>query len=226
MSEYRYYRPKKKLRGVPPRTRLSEANLDLMGIPHEFWRTTLQDVIDRGENVKALKVVKAYVDDIHTNYEEGIGLFLFGSNGVGKTEIASIVLKEAYRHRYTAKFTTMTKMTPIGVKAGYDEDIKAEYYAYYLNVDFLVIDEVGKEPQGEKAANLTVLDEVLRHRNMRQLPTIVITNLDTRDFQARYGESIYSLIFARFIDIKIVTEDKRKTVRHKQLLKRILEGAK
>lgn len=219
MSDYNYNSMKKSLRAVPARTRLSEENLILMGIPQEFWNTSLDELSKRHDD-SIFKVVNKYVNNIHDNYEKGIGIFFFGSNGVGKTELSSVVGREAYRRRYTVKFTTMNKLTPLGVKAGYDEDIKAEYYSYYLNVDLLIVDEVGKEQEGEKKANITILEEVLRHRNMRMLPSIVVTNLKPEDFRDRYGESIYSLIFARFIDIKMVGEDKRKTVRHNEVLGR------
>lgn len=169
----------------------------------------------------AYKIVRKYIRNIHRNYKKGRGIFFYGSNGVGKTELASITLIEAYRARYKCKYTTLNLLTPIGVRSGYDEDIKAEYFGYYLNVDFLVIDEIGKEQQGEKKANITVLEEVMRHRDMAKLPTILITNLIPQDFRERYGESIYSLIFARFIDIGITGEDKRKTVRHKEIIRDI-----
>lgn len=226
MTEWSNYRPKKdvaQLKKAGKRDRLSEKNLDLMGIPREFWGLTFGK-IKRRKNLEtqvAIETAEVYAKQILQMYDEGIGLFLFGSNGVGKTEIAAIIAQEAYRNRLSVRFTTMNQVTPIGVKAGYDEDLQAVYYGDYLNIDFLVIDEVGKEQQGEKAANITVLEEILRHRNFRKLPTILISNLDVDDFRYRYGESIYSLINGRFIPIKIVAEDKRRSLRQKELLNMI-----
>jgi DNA replication protein DnaC len=221
MSEYKLFAEKKKLAGVPVRPMLSPKNLLLMGVPREFhdldletWQATADKSVS--------KVVTDYVEDLHSNFENGVGFFLYGSNGSGKSRVASLLAIEYYRHRYTARFATLNKAIPIGVKSGYDEEIKAEYYAYYLNVDLLVLDEVGKEQSGEKRANVTILEEILRHRNFAELPTIVITNLNPKDFEETYGSSIYSLMKHHFIPIKMAGEDKRK-IKYKELLAKLVE---
>lgn len=212
---------KKDLSKVPPREELSENNLSLAGIPFEFWFSSLDELKPTNAGAKRVfALVKEYTEKIHDNYVFGQGIFFYGSNGVGKTNLASIILQEAYRHRYAVSYMTMNKITPIGVKAAYDEEVRDFYNRRILNRDFLVIDEVGKEQQGEKQANITVLEEVLRLRSSNKLPTIVITNLSIDDFKYRYGSSIMSLLLQRFIDIKLVGEDFRYK-QHKALLKKI-----
>jgi DNA replication protein DnaC len=116
----------------------------------------------------------------------------------------------------------MNKLIPLGIKSSFDDEIKSEYYSYYLNIDFLVIDEVGKEVEGQKKANVTILEEVIRHRDFSRQPTCIISNLTMKDFEDRYGTSILSLIRARYLDIRFGGEDNRKA-RHRELLDRLSE---
>lgn len=197
---------KKNLRDIPERTKISLENLEIAGIPSEFWLTKLDDLVLHDDIESA---VKSYIFDLPANYVVGQGLFLLGSNGTGKSHIASIILQIAYKKRFTIRYTTLNSLVPLGVKSGYSEDAEEMYYEF-LKADFLVIDEIGKEQEGEKRANVTILEEVLRYRNMKELPTILITNLQIEDFSERYGKSIISLIMQRFMDITISGEDFRK----------------
>lgn len=211
---------KRDLSKIPPRKELSENNLALSGIPLEFWFSALDDLKPLNAGAKRVfRTIDTYIKKIHDNYNFGQGIFFYGSNGVGKSHLASIILQEAYKCRYTISCFTMNKVTPIGVKASYEEDTKEFYNRKILNVDFLVIDEVGKEQQGEKQANITVLEEVIRCRNAQLLPTLLITNLVMDDFKERYGNSIVSLLLQRFLDIKLVGADFRLQ-QHKELVKK------
>lgn len=210
----------KSRRDLPPRDRLSVENLYRIGIPKEYHHLRFIDL--EGIDTVVQKMEK-YVKRIHDNYENNVGLFLLGSNGVGKSAIVSILLREAYRHRYTAKRTTMNMITPIGVKAKWDDEVNSEYHQYYLNVDFLAIEEVGKEQEGDKKANINILEEILRHRNERGYPTFIVTNLPPSEFKERYGNSIWSLINETMVPIKIVGEDKRITKKSKELMAKFEE---
>ena len=81
----------------PIRTVVSEDSLKLIGIPKSFRGNTLKDFDVKGKSeLKKVKgLVQAYIEDLDSNFENNKGLFLYGSNGVGKTMLSSIILKEA-----------------------------------------------------------------------------------------------------------------------------------
>lgn len=202
----------------PVRTVVSEDSLKLIGIPKSFRGNTLKDFDVKGKSeLKKVKgLVQAYIEDLDSNFENNRGLFLYGSNGVGKTMLSSIILKEAYRHRYTSRRSTFVeyvdKYTKVWNAKSADEKatLEDELYTYYKAVEFLVLEEVGKEIDSKVSA--PILEDLLRYREDNGLVTIVCTNLNISLMTERYGESCISLLKGNTTPVMIECEDKRETI--------------
>lgn len=202
----------------PIRTVVSEDSLKLIGIPKSFRGNTLKDFDVKGKSeLKKVKgLVQAYIEDLDSNFENNKGLFLYGSNGVGKTMLSSIILKEAYRHRYTSRRSTFVeyvdKYTKVWNAKSADEKatLEDELYTYYKAVEFLVLEEVGKEIDSKVSA--PILEDLLRYREDNGLVTIVCTNLNISLMTERYGESCISLLKGNTTPVMIECEDKRATI--------------
>lgn len=202
----------------PVRTVVSEDSLKLIGIPKSFRGNTLKDFDVKGKSeLKKVKgLVQAYIEDLDSNFENNKGLFLYGSNGVGKTMLSSIILKEAYRHRYTSRRSTFVeyvdKYTKVWNAKSAEEKatLEDELYTYYKAVEFLVLEEVGKEIDSKVSA--PILEDLLRYREDNGLVTIVCTNLNISLMTERYGESCISLLKGNTTPVMIECEDKRATV--------------
>lgn len=197
------------------RPKLNEKNLLKLGIPKHMIKLNVEDLEDFGFEARATLIdyVKDYVNNIDQRYEDNVGLLLTGSNGVGKTLIASLVLKEAYRARYVCKRTTFSeyinKYTRMWDKSIPDEE-REQFYYYYKGSDFLVLEEVGKEFSNPELA-ITVLEELLRFREENGSPTIICTNLDTTALLNKYGMSVFSLMKGNMQPFVIVGKDLRKS---------------
>ena len=202
----------------PVRTVVSEDSLKLIGIPKSFRSNTLKDFDVKGKSeLKKVKgLVQAYIEDLDSNFENNKGLFLYGSNGVGKTMLSSIILKEAYIHRYTSRRSTIVeyvdKYTKVWNAKSADEKatLEDELYTYYKAVEFLVLEEVGKEIDSKVSA--PILEDLLRYREDNGLVTIVCTNLNISLMTERYGESCISLLKGNTTPVMIECEDKRATI--------------
>lgn len=202
----------------PVRTVVSEDSLKLIGIPKSFRGNTLKDFDVKGKSeLKKVKgLVQAYIEDLDSNFENNKGLFFYGSNGVGKTMLSSIILKEAYRHRYTSRRSTFVeyvdKYTKVWNAKSADEKatLEDELYTYYKVVEFLVLEEVGKEIDSKVSA--PILEDLLRYREDNGLVTIVCTNLNISLMTERYGESCISLLKGNTTPVMIECEDKRATI--------------
>lgn len=202
----------------PVRTVVSEDSLKLIGIPKSFRGNTLKgfDVKGKSELKKVKGLVQAYIEDLDNNFENNKGLFLYGSNGVGKTMLSSIILKEAYRHRYTSRRSTFVeyvdKYTKVWNAKSAEEKatLEDELYTYYKAVEFLVLEEVGKEIDSKVSA--PILEDLLRYREDNGLVTIVCTNLNISLMTERYGESCISLLKGNTTPVMIECEDKRATI--------------
>lgn len=94
----------------PLREEISEHSLVLMGVPKKFCNNTLDDFNTYDDKVlrKVKEFVADYIDNIESNIEFNKGIFFIGSNGVGKSMLSCIILKEAYRHRYSCRRVTFS----------------------------------------------------------------------------------------------------------------------
>ena len=91
----------------PLRSYVSEQSLVLMGVPKKYTPKTIDDFKDYGDNSLAQikECVKDYINNIEYHIEENRGIFFYGSNGVGKSFLSCIILKEAYRRRYSSSLS-------------------------------------------------------------------------------------------------------------------------
>lgn len=194
----------------PIRTTLSSKNLINMGVPKALLDLSLEDL---DLNEKILDYVQGYIDNIDNSFKYNKGLFLYGSNGTGKTSIASIVIKEAYRHRYTAKRMTWVDYMTLYTRAWGCNNFELKMHTEDVIKDikdreFLVLEEIGKEQDNKLA--MTLLEDLLRHREDKGFPTIICTNLAPKSVVERYGASIESLVKGNMTPIKLVGRDNRK----------------
>lgn len=194
----------------PIRTTLSNKNLINMGVPKALLDLSLEDL---DLNEKILDYVQGYMDNIDNSFKYNKGLFLYGSNGTGKTSIASIIIKEAYRHRYTAKRMTWVDYMTLYTRAWGCNNFELKMHTEDVIKDikdreFLVLEEIGKEQDNKLA--MTLLEDLLRHREDKGFPTIICTNLAPKSVVERYGASIESLIKGNMTPLKLVGKDNRK----------------
>lgn len=199
----------------PKRKSLSVKNLLNRGIPKQLLDVKVADLDDFGsdERRKFVDFMTDYLEDIPTRFNQNQGLFLFGSNGVGKSFCSCLIVKMAYVYRYTSRRCTfmeyIQKYTRLWNIKNAEEKEEAEglFFHKYKAVEFLVLEEIGKELDTKLAP--TVLEDLLRYREERGLVTIICTNLEPKDVIERYGNSVGSLIKGNFTPIRIVGSDKR-----------------
>lgn len=207
----------------PVRKHLNNESLRLIGIPKSFRDTTLDDFkTGDDEDLQSVKTfIGNYIERIETMFRINSGIFFNGSNGVGKTMLSSIVAKEAYRHRYTARRSTFVEYIDKYTKAWgarsteEKEQYEDELYTYYKAVEFLVLDEVGKEIDSKVAA--PILEDLLRYREDNGFVTIVCTNLNLDTMTERYGNSCMSLLKGNCTPITIQSKDKRNKAFRKRV---------
>lgn len=201
----------------PNRKYLSVESLNLIGIPKKFHTSTIEDFKTYGSSdlEKVQDYIARYISHLNwKSLDEIEGLCLFGSNGVGKTLLSCIIAKEAYRHRYTTRRVTfvdyMSRYTLVWSARSIEEKELAEddLYNNYKAVEFLVLEEIGKEVDSKASA--PILEDLLRYREDNGLVTIICTNLSPKDLESRYGASVASLMKGNMTPIKIEGVDKRK----------------
>lgn len=201
----------------PLRSSVSKDSLIMMGVPKKFCNKTISDFDTFGK--KSLQQIKTfvqdYLDNLLDNVEENNGICFIGSNGVGKSLLSCIILKEMYRHRYSCRRVTfsayITAYTESWGANKTDRDvIEQDLLDKYKGVEFLVLEEIGKEIDSKIAK--PILEDLLRYREEQGLVTIICTNLTPKSLKDIYGASVCSLINGNMTVIVIDSEDKRQDV--------------
>ena len=90
--------------------------------------------------------------------------------------------------------------------------------------EFLVIDELGAEVDTAKGAEKALLENILKIRDTKGLPTIICTNLKQEELTKRYGYTIDSMLNL-FIQVTFTTNDgRREAFRNKDAIKKLRQG--
>ena len=200
----------------PIRSHLSSKNLILMGVPKKFHSLDMDDFLTYSEKdlIRVRDYIKDYLNRLPEVIDNNEGLFLYGSNGVGKTFIACMIVKEAYRRRFTSRRVTFVEYINAytqmwGAKTPDEKDLlEQEFYNSYKAVEFLVLEEIGKEIDSKVSA--PILEDCLRYREDHGLVTVICTNLDIKEMKERYGASSFSLMQGNMTPVLIEGKDKRR----------------
>jgi DNA replication protein DnaC len=163
---------------------------------------------------KALEVVSTYLERHGRYVPAGLGLFLRGQIGTGKTMLAALIAKAFVRLGYSVFFVTFPEMIEEFTKGWGDNASKARFETMIVRSRVLVLDDIGKEYRA-KSVNLaeSTFDHVLRRRVANLRPTIVTTNLAPQDVSQGYGASILSLLNEQSIGKEIAGADWRTKAR-------------
>jgi DNA replication protein DnaC len=165
-----------------------------------------------------LKKVAEYAANIERAKRKGISIILGGSNGTGKTLLAVSILKRAIRKGFSAQMASLGGIIQIYTDGWSDPQKRVTFDERVKNVDFLLIDDVGKE-YSAKNSDLTevMFDNLIRYRVGRRKPFVLTTNTSASDMKNRYGNSLMSLLLGKCVAIQMVGEDYRRAILNKNL---------
>ena len=196
-------------------------------IPQAYWRVDEENFYG---DKKALKTVSMYMDNFKNAIRRGLGLLMWGSNGNGKTSLGCIVGMYACDKKYSVFYTTLQNLLNMIMDSFKSDDQKNHVRDLLMNVDFLIVDEVGKEHikknrETGTVFGITEFEEILRYREGMKKALFIISNMRPEQMEAKYGISIGSLFQGTLKTIQVTGVDTRKTVKAKSW-NRMLKGRK
>ena len=158
------------------RRELTRLDLERMRIPERYWDATLGLVSDTRDSESPRGIVSKYLAKIDELYARGVGLFLWGNNGLGKT-CASVVIGKEYRRRgRTVLFMPAAKISAARIQNDmFDSD--QSIWDRCSSVDVLLLDDLGKGSQDNTGFGKRILDELVRDRSSRRKVTFITTNM-------------------------------------------------
>lgn len=172
------------------------------------WHSKTLDAFDNDE--KAKEYIRKYLKELPKFKEKGVGVYLYGKNGVGKSHLMMTVFKELLDRGEKARVTTLGTLVTAYTSTWYNAQNRADFQKRFMNVAFLGIEEIGKEYRSD-TSNLavTVLDSVLRYRLQAMKPTWATSNISASALTAKYTGDIAAMFREMAFPLNVIGEDKR-----------------
>lgn len=194
------------LGGVVVVRRLTVGDVRRANIPERYWNVRFSEI---PEGLEYREKVGKYLSDLPDMLDKGIGLYLWSlQNSTGKTSIATLVIKQALRHRKTAFFEESGRLKNLLIKGdNFEEGVTIENRV--LNVDVLVIDDIGKEYRTQSGFAENQLETIVRARVQNMKTTIMTGNVHPKDLKNIYSEDFSALLRESMVQLNIVGHDFR-----------------
>lgn len=128
--------------------------------------------------------------------EQRSWLVLQGDMGLGKTGIASAIVREMTWQGHSIYFYRLAELFK-DIQRGYTDGTSDSTLNAVQNAAALVLDEfnVPAGPDGKATADKQrLLEEIIRYRHARSLPTVITCNLDLRALKVMWGERTMDVI--------------------------------
>lgn len=187
---------------------LRTEHLVFMNIGERYWKADLADATEVQRSA-----LRSYVRQFKKMIRDGVGLYLCGPNGTGKTFLSAALLKEAWRRWGIGGYCVIASdLKEAWIKdreahRGSEETIVARTEA----IRILVIDDLGKEHRAASGFAETQFGALLRSRSRRKLVTILTTNLTPQEFADIYGASSAKLLKECVLPVMLKGPDERET---------------
>jgi len=166
-----------------------------------FWKAKFEK-IPEGDHKD---VIERYLRRIIQAKKNGYGMVLWGKNSRGKSSAAVVMLKAARRLKYTCLFITAAQYRDqVMNDVMFDDGVSLKNWCSF--VDFLIIDDLHKEPGNERSSGGSerMMEDLIRTRVSNMKATIITMNSDPKKMEDRYGWSMKSLISERFGFVEMV----------------------
>ena len=144
-----------------------------------------------------IKICKNFITNF--NNPNTKNLLFTGKTGLGKTFLSSCIANELLKNGNTVLYQTSSVLLDTIISYKFNrQNVSKDIYDYLLNVDLLIIDDLGTE--GINQLKLVELFNLLNSRllNNNHCKTIISTNLSLQSLFKSYDERIVSRIVGNY----------------------------
>lgn len=186
------------------------------GIKAAWHDKSLSDFTNDKE---ALIQVKKYLKN--SEVVSGVGVYLWGANGTGKSHLMNCSFKELIGKRHKVRIYSMDEIVDKFTSSWYSDEDKRDLDNVLRNIDFLGIDEfgknVGKDGNPVYLPELVkrVMESVIRFRVQMDKPMWFASNTDPKFVKDVFSEDIASLLREAVVPICVRGEDFRSEIQRK-----------
>lgn len=181
-----------------------------------------KNLSDFSNDEEAFSIVKKYLEDHKEMFKDGIGIFLWGSNGTGKSHLMNCAFKELIARGHKVRIYSMDEIVDKFTSSWYSDEDKKELDNVLRNVEFLGIDEFGKNVGSDGSPIMPlpdlvkrVMESVVRFRVQMNKPIWFTSNTDPKFVKSVFSEDIASLLREAVVSVCVRGGDFRKEIQRK-----------
>ena len=184
----------------------------LAGIPEKYIDLELTDFL-----YDVPVRVSNYLKQIDKWIKRGVGLYLHGLNGSGKTFLMSQIAKRAIDAGYSVKFFKLNMFIDQTLKSTRDEQA-AEFLQEVKDADLICVDEVEKihvKYSMSTSVNQlapVIYDDLFRSKSHDGQTTCVTSNCDLASLEKLYGPHLVSMFKEIMIAVEMNNSDIREAI--------------
>ena len=134
-------------------------------------------------------------------------LLMIGGAGRGKTHFASAIGRTVIDKGYSVVYESATNIVNTFESERFGRDLEADPSKYY-SCSLLIIDDLGTEFNTQ--FSLSAIFNLINHRIINGLSTIVTTNLSLKEIETNYKERIFSRLSGEFTVLPFCGRDIRR----------------
>lgn len=181
-----------------------QARIKETRMPLEYQTKDFSTFITETESQRnALAMAKRFVNGWEKAKAGGYGLLFLGGCGTGKTHLACAIMLELL-DKYACFYPRYYKVSEIfsAVRNTYQQGAttnEEETIKFFSSIQLLVIDEVGVQKGSESEKR--ILFSILDNRVTSKKPTILMTNLGSKDFVCVLGDRLYDRIRSKCVPV-------------------------
>lgn len=170
---------------------MRQSNIDFKEIPNLIdYPTSIFEKAEQQNISKIVENLKLLADNLLTAKTKNI--VLVGKTGVGKTHLAKSFAKQVISKNHTVLFLSAFNLNNEFLKIHTNSETnKMNLLENLVNVDLLILDDLGTEPILKNVTKEYLL-LLLNERILKGKTTLITTNLMPNNILDRYEERIYS----------------------------------
>ena len=156
--------------------------------------------------------LELYAERFQEIRQKGIGLFLYGPTGTGKTHLACALIHALIDQGVNCRFVNCVKLLQEAIELGFE---KSKLIEPLIKVDFLVLDEIGL--QGGTKTEERILFTLIDARVNARKPTVFTSNVQPDSKETEIvtvrkiiGDRVYDRIQWKTVMLKLDGESHRK----------------
>ena len=181
-------------------------------VPEVYSEELMNGISPRKRMTGIFNDCKSYAENFSVNSPS---LFFFGKTGLGKTFLSSCIAKKLIEDGHNVVYSSLVRLLPqIEDERFHRSD--GDTMSILRDAELVILDDLGSEFQ--KQFTDSVIYEILNERINTGRPTIISTNLTTKELDKKYNDRIVSRLTGCFMPVMFIGNDVRQEKRRLGLL--------